>query len=271
MFEGFHSRESRRLFLYFLVVLLLTLAILFTALTFRYALEGRLTLSSPSLKNWAIYLLLWEGVLAVSVSYAFYRLFAAYERYRTEQEEFLRLLLAALSHKFGNFLSAQKVNLEILKESPSPEALARLQEACLAMEKDLEGVLGFIKRSLEGASAPQGNLLSYLEDLIKRLELQIGPRKVHFKLKEPLFSLSPELEFLLFFLLENAFRHSRERVWIRGGRLQGRKYLLIVNDLSPHPVKGAGLGLYLSQRLAQHLGLELKTRLTKDRFLALLY
>jgi len=265
----FHTREARKLFLYFLAVLFLSLAILFTALFFRYFLERNLGGSlRTSLKSWALYLLLWEGVLALSVSYAFYRLLAAYERYRMEQEEFLRLLLASLSHKFGNFLSAQKVNLEILEDSPSKEAVTRLKEACRAMEGDLESLIELLKRSLEGASRekPQG-LKEYIEGLLRRFEIQFGSRRVHLSFRHAPFPLTPELELVLFFLLENAFRHSRHHIWIR----TGRDYILIMNDLSPHPVQGTGLGLYLSQKLLKadkriHLVLYRK----KGLFLALL-
>ncbi len=270
MFSRFHTREARKLFFYFLLILFLSLAVLFTAVLFRYLLEINLLTRQgsfrPSLKSWMLYLFLWEGMLAVSVSYVFYRLFISYERCRLEQEEFLRLLLAALSHRFGNFLSAQKVNLEILTESPSPEAASRLKEACRAMERDLETLLRFLRGSLEEPFAPTNDFAGHLKDLLHRLELQFGPRRVHLSLGTPLPPLSPELELLLFLILENAFRHSREDIWIRTGCWKNRFYLLLMNDLSPHPVKGAGLGLYLARRLAERLGLEISISQKPDRF-----
>ncbi len=270
MFSRFHTREARKLFFYFLLILFLSLTVLFTAVLFRYLLEINLLTRQgsfrPSLKSWMLYLFLWEGMLAVSVSYVFYRLFISYERCRLEQEEFLRLLLAALSHRFGNFLSAQKVNLEILSESPSPEAASRLKEACRAMERDLETLLRFLRGSLEEPFTPAGDFTDHLRDLLHRLELQFGPRKVHLSFRGSSPPLSPELELLLFLLLENAFRHSCKDIWIRTGRRQGRPYLLIMNDLSPHPVKGAGLGLYLARRLAERQGIELIIFQKSSRF-----
>ncbi len=272
MFGQFQSRESRKLFLYFIAVLLLALALIFVAFLFRLFLELRLLgpERSLSLKGFALYLALWEGVLAVSVSYAFYRLFAAYERYRMETEEFLKLLVTTLSHRFGNFLSAQKVNLEILKNSPSPEAVARLKEACRAMERDLEGLLRFLRGWFEETPPPGGDFAGHLKELVRRLELQFGPRKVHLSLRDAPPPPSPELELLLLLLLENAFRHSHKKIWIRIGRREGRSYILIMNDLSPHPVKGAGLGLYLARRLAGHYGLRLRIESQRSRFWVLL-
>ena len=255
-----------------MLILVLALLALFLAVLLRWAVERSLTPEGEisSLREMALYLALWEGILAVSVSYAFYRLFSAYEHYRNETEEFLKLLVAVLSHRFGNFLSAQKVNLEILGKSPSSETISRLKEACRAMERDLETLLGFLRSSLEESSLSAQTFSDCLKDLLRRLELQFGPRRVHLSLGKSPPPLSPELELLLFLLLENAFRHSNENIWIRAGRRQGRPYILILNDLSPQPVKGAGLGLYLARRLAEHSGLRLQIESHRSRFWVLL-
>lgn len=251
-----------------MLILVLALLALFLAVLLRWAVERSLTPEGEisSLREMALYLALWEGILAVSVSYVLYRLFLASEHYRNETEEFLKLLVTVLSHRFGNFLSAQKVNLELFGESPSPEAVSRLREACRAMERDLEALLRFLRSSLEETSLSAQTFSDCLKDLLRRLELQFGPRRVHLSLGKPLPPLSPELELLLFLLLENAFRHSNENIWIRTGCRQGRPYILILNDLSPQPVKGAGLGLYLARRLAERLNLELIIFQKSSRF-----
>ncbi len=260
----------------FLLVLLLSLILLYIAVLFRFALEMELWGSRGSFQRFALNLFLWEALLAVSVSYVFYKLFVLYENHRREQEAFLKLLLLSVSHKFGNFLAGQKVNLALLAQEPSPETVKRLRANLESMEEDLQRLLQTLTYLLEEREPRiEEEPEERLKAILFRLERTFGSRKVTLRLGRAFrnFWHTLEGELLLFFLLENAFRYSAKKIYLRGGCFRGHFYFAILNDYGrgrSGEIKGGGLGLYLSRRLASHLGFTFRAEPRKAYFAALL-
>ena len=234
-----------------------------------------------SLKEWAstsdklsffmTQLLLWELVLVLVVSYIFFQLLRRYKRHKEEAAEFQGLLLQAVSHKLGNFLAAQRVDLELVRDSGSRRALARLERGTSFLERDFRHIIRVIRdyRFEEVERIPLDleeighkvveQLRSELQD---RLRIRLQPA--------PMLGSRQEVETAVFLLLENAARYSDSRIYLRSGRVNGTSYLFIRNDVGGATAKGTGVGLGLAERLAGRNGMVLRTREREASFAVLL-
>ncbi|MBX6423047.1 HAMP domain-containing sensor histidine kinase [Thermosulfurimonas sp. F29] len=260
-------RTPGELFRLALLILVLSLILVYLAALLGFTVSAE-TPFPPA--EFARYLFFWVALAGVALAYLLFVFFRAYERHARRQELFLRVLILSLSHRFGNFLSAQKVKLSLAESRP--EALSELRESLSLMEKDLARLLKLLRYFLEeGPAAYEEPPREVAERVLKRLEADWGRRKIRLRLERlPNFLRSPEGELLLYLLLENAYRHGGEWIYLRAGRFRGRVYLALGNDCRPSPSPGSGLGLYLSRRLSEHLGLRLRIESRRNRFWVLL-
>lgn len=217
-------------------------------------------------------LILWELILVLVVSYVFYQLLQRYLRFKEETGRFQNLLLQAVSHKLGNFLAAQRVDLQLLRETNSRRSLDRLESASSFLERDLSHILRVIRdypfEEAEEEDLDLGHLArTVLEQLRPELEGKIKLRVQ----SAPVRGSRQEVETAVFLLLENAARYSGSRVYLRSGKMNGNPYLFLHNDTGEAPAKGSGVGLSIAERLAGRNNLQLRTRSRSLTFAALLY
>ncbi|MCD6319592.1 MAG: HAMP domain-containing histidine kinase [Candidatus Desulfofervidaceae bacterium] len=204
------------------------------------------------IKEFAFLLFLWEVVLVLALTFLFYKLLWIHLKEREENRDFLELLLLAISHKLGNFLAAQQLNLEILKEKHSLEAVKRLERGYSTIEKDFRYILQVIK-NFKGylRKKEKINLKALIEDILtvfkeesqeKSLQLSLVPAEI--------YAAKTEIETVFYLLIENAFKYARKAIFINLFIRNKTIFFVVRNDVDPKVPKGSGVGLSLVQKLA---------------------
>ena len=205
-------------------------------------------------------ILRWELVLVLVVSYVFFQLLRRYKRHKEEAAEFQALMLQAISHKLGNHLAAQRVDLELVRETGSSRALERLEQKTSFLERDFGHIIRVLRDyRFEEAERERVDLVevareavAQLPEIADKVRLRLQPAPVH--------ACRREVETAVFLLAENAARYSAHRIAIRSGRVDGTPYLFISNDVAGEAPRGAGVGLSIAQRLGGRNGLVMRTR-----------
>ncbi len=215
-------------------------------------------------------ILLWELILVTALTYLFFQLLRRYRRYKERTREYQQLLLQTVSHKLGNFLAAQRVDFELLRDTGSKKALDRLEQGRFFLERDFRNMLRIIKDSGSEEPEPEKTDLSdlvsgVLDDFTEELE----PEKTMLNPAEAR-CIPSEMEAVLYILFENAARYSSSEVLVRSGKSRGRPYVWIRNDIDPERVHGTGVGLSTAYRLAKRNGFILKWVKRDNFFLAAL-
>lgn len=239
---------------------------------FKPSFEGRfvfldLSVLKRKLRNFALSLLLWEAFLILSLSYLFYKLLWYHLRERERNREFLELMLLVLSHRLGNFLAAQRVNLEILKEDRSPTALGRLERALGYIEDQFRRSLQLIRSLPTRLEREEVELSELLQQVLKSFQGELEGKRVELDLEEVRVRGSrSDLEMMLHLFFENAAKYSRS--YIRTSfREEGQEVVLEVeNDIAPGVTPGSGLGLELARRLGERMGVKVGVCREGDRF-----
>ncbi len=227
-------------------------------------------------QDFAVNLATWELIVAISGIFLFYRLFKVYVRHKFEMQSIFKILFEAVSHRFGNYLATQKVNVEIAKNYQSKDALNRMESSLTAMESDFKELI-LVLKNLEEEQLPkeQINVGTLIKDCISLISHSIhNPPICNIKGADNLTILCELLFAKIIFslLLDNAMRHSRKKVYIRYGYgRSGQKYCVILNDVFHNSAaKGVGLGLKLVHHFAGRMSVELKIKNTHSWFCCLL-
>jgi signal transduction histidine kinase len=218
-------------------------------------------------KNFGINLFIWEMVLILSLSFLFYKLLWVHLKEREENRAFLEILLLSLSHKLGNFLASQRLNIEILKQTPSPTALARLENTYSFVEMEFKHTLNIIKNFKTGSQKKEkidlkpiikANLAQFKEPLKdKQLRLDLTDTSVKGE--------RVNVEMIFYLLIENAIKYAQRDIFIQLKKEDNFILCLIKNDINPKVPKGSGIGLSLVHQLAQKYGIKLSHK-EEDNF-----
>ncbi len=265
--------KERKIVLHFALVLFFSLLLLDIAILGLRHFSALREWSSPDreLGFFLWQLLLWELILIIAVSYVFSRLLNRYIRYKEEAREFQGLLLQALSHKLGNFLAAHRVDLELVRESGSHNALSRLESGYAFLERDFRHIIQVVRDYQ--FEEPRKERLD-LAGIVRCMLEYLGPeleRRVSARLqKAPIKACQIEVETVVFLLLENAARYSNSRVAVRCGSLNRKSYLFIKNDVSAASAKGSGVGLSIATRLARRNDLHITSRARPNTYSVLI-
>lgn len=222
------------------------------------------------LKRLFFHLLLWELVLAIAISYVFFKLFYSYVLQKEEFDEFLTILFQSISHKFGNWLSAQKINLILVKENQDIEAIECMQKSIDFMEKDLRQILQVVSTFQSGKYSIENiDVAKLITDIIKELTpLYFKNIKIHLQ-SIKINALKVEIKLMLFLLLENAFKYSQNKIFIRTGKFK-KKYFFVSNDINDNISSGSGLGLFLVKKIVKKRNIYFRVKQENGRFLALI-
>lgn len=262
-------KTEHKLIVSFVLVFFLSIFLLTLGIGYLFLIFFRLPYPDEiqALKDFLLPVVLWELVLIIGVSYVFAKLVWIYLREKEQKKELLQMLVLAISHKVGNFLSIQRINLEMLKNKDK-ELVSRLIQSCEQTSRDLEKIITLITSFLQQAQAQasETNLKQLIPKILAKLQKQLKPpSQVTLNLASVCLNVPPQiLEIILFNLLENSFYYAKTYLQIQ----QDQNVLKITNDLEPRPSQGHGLGLLIAQKLGEMYDLELKTKAKKNRFQA---
>lgn len=221
------------------------------------------------IKEFAFLLFLWEVVLVLALTFLFYKLLWVHLKEREENRNFLEMLLLAVSHKLGNFLAAQRLNLEILKEKYSLKAVKRLEIGYSTALKDFRHILRIIKNFKTHLRKKEKiNLKTLIEDILVAFkeELQKKSLKLHLVPTE-IYAVKAEIETIFYILIENAVKYAQTVVFINLTPQNKTISFMIKNDINPMVPKGSGLGLNLAQRLARENKIRLSCKENQGYFI----
>jgi len=214
-------------------------------------------------------LFLWELPVWILTILVVYRAVSFFVRREKEAKEFIKLFFLLFTHKLGNFLSLDRVNLELLQElCGDRKPLRRLRRSYQILEDDFKKSLRYIE-AFDAEREPEAvDLSGVLKEVVSKYgnyfpEKQVVLKTFPLKVK----ARRVDLENLLHLLIENAFKYSKSFVEVSLEK-RGRGYLLsIVNDPGDAS-SGSGMGLKMAEFLAKRLGWELRLTPEKSRFVA---
>lgn len=209
--------------------------------------------------RFGILLFVWEIALVVSLNYILYITIVRYIKRREEFERLLGAIVLSISHKIGNFLSSQRINLQILKDTNNP-AVDRLFSAYSFMERDFKRLtktlreLSFIEESKEKVDIMEliGDIVGQLESLGNKRKIILSGRNVSVNYNRI------KLENILFPVIENAFFYSKDFVHIKVCLREGVS-VVVRNDIGKLS-GGSGVGEALAKYLLETEGGEFKKK-----------
>jgi signal transduction histidine kinase len=191
--------------------------------------------------------ILWETFLVFGSIISIYYLTSIYLKKEERYKQFLQLMILSISHKLGNKISSLNINLELIKPSCNNQAVNRLEKSLISLNEDLKTLLSTFKklqfeRKEEEKFRVDELVLNFLE------EFKPFEKKVFLRLK-PLksFKNKSDIEAIIQIILENAFKYSENKVYIKIYKTN----LIVKNDIKNEIESGSGLGLLIVEGLSK--------------------
>ena len=204
-------------------------------------------------KELATNLFLWEIALVLSLTFLFYKILWVHLKEREENRFFLEMILLTLSHKLGNFLATQRLNIEILKETSSPAALNRLERGYMFIEKEFKHTLNIIK-NFKACSREREkiNLKFVIESILSEFKDVLKDKKLTLDLTEMIITgCKSDIEMIFYLVIENAVKYAKKHIFMQLKKENKFVSFFIKNDINPLIPKGSGIGISLVGQLTQ--------------------
>jgi len=213
-------------------------------------------------------LFIWEVPVLILTVLVVYRTVNIYLQREKETKELVKLFFLLFTHKLGNFLSLDRLSIELLLQKYGPDrSLLRLRRSYGIIEEDFKKSLKYI-RALELEEEPEViDVSALIKELVvkyhnyfpdRKFEISLIPIKVKAK--------RSEVENLFQLLIENAFKYSLSWVKIEAIK-KGKGYrIVLLNDLGSAP-SGSGIGLKMVEFLADKLGWKMKIEPSDNKFI----
>lgn len=219
---------------------------------------------------WLVFFL--EVSFFLTVTFFIYLTLSRFIYKLKDSENFLNLLLLSFNHKIGNFLSHQRINIEILKsldmeEMEAKKAISRLESAHNKVESNMKRTLSILKEK-SAHIYEHINLYDIVSDTLILLKDEFEGKKVVLDVRDcNIFSNANDIEDIFYNLLENASKYSITNVNI--GLFSDKKfaYLTIENDVADSSKRGTGLGLEIVNKLIKKHRGSIKKIVSDDKFL----
>jgi NADH:ubiquinone oxidoreductase subunit K len=198
-----------------------------------------------------------ETLVTLVVLLLVYRNFTLFLKRERATKEMVKLFFLLFTHKFGNFLSLNRINLEILTQKyGNDRSLLRLKRSYNVLEEDFKNSLRYIK-GIEESQSPEwvdvsevirSSVLKYSSVFPEKgVELSLMPLKVRARRQE--------VESFFQLLIENAFKYASSSIKIELSRERRGYRIILVNDVGTAS-SGTGIGLKLLKFLADKIGWE---------------
>ena len=190
--------------------------------------------------------ILWETFLVFGSIILIYYLTSIYLKKEERYKQFLQLMILSISHKLGNKISSLNINLELIKSICNNQAVNRLEKSLTSLNEDLKTLLNtFKKLQFERKEEERFRV----DELVLKLLEEFKPfeKKVFLKLKPLSFKNRSDIEAIIQIILENAFKYSENKVYIKIYKTN----LIIKNDIKNEIESGSGLGLLIVEGLSK--------------------
>lgn len=181
-----------------------------------------------------------------------------------EQEEWTKSLVASVAHKFGNFLSIQKVNLAVLKTKLKDQnALNRLEKSILKVEKDMNLIIHLLREE-KHIKREWLRIDKLILEILRDFQEDLQGKKVIFKPQETyVYADQVDVMDILYNIISNAIRYSKSIIHIRICRTQKVICLVFRNDTGDPQAHGLGIGTKLVENVVKRHGGKMHIRIKK--------
>ncbi len=221
-----------------------------------------------SLKKFVSTLMLWEFALCSILIFMVYIILKRSLKKEQEHKQFLQFLLGAISHKLGNFLSIQKINLSLI-ETKDTKPIERLEKAYVFMEHDFKNIIRMMKYEDEN-TAKRYDVTETINSIISLFDRETDSLRLSLSLSA--FKISSENDDFyncLYELVENSIKYSKEFIRIKTFKRGKYVYIILSNDIGKRK-SGSGFGLSLVKYLSSRNGWRFETKLANNMFQAAL-
>ena len=206
--------------------------------------------------------------LTIFHSYLLYKILSEIERKNKDINQLFETLILSISHKLGNILASQSVNIEMLKSNYSPKYISRIEQSYEIMKNDLKLILEFIKNSKFDTGISNVEISKYISEILGEYKGLFPNKNLNLRIKKAnIKANSLDIKNLLLAVIENAFLYSQNKIFIKLQNYRNKMYLIIKNDINPASTlkEGSGIGLLIAESIAKKYDILLKRKLSKDK------
>ena len=238
--------------------------------SFIYVRKGYLW---SKLKKIILSLLMWEFITVVSVLLLAYTVVKRFYLREKSREEFLNLLLLSVTHKLGNFLAVQQVNLEMLKDCENKRAVERLASQTKRLKKDFERIMFFIEKLKKGEESKRRKINVkpiILENVKEWMDVYGKPNRLILSIKDTYINTNPDyFENVVSIVVENAIKYARSLVHIKSFVNRNKVCIVVRNDIGEIS-EGRGVGTQIAKYMIERMGGGMRIRIRGDMYTAFL-
>ncbi len=221
------------------------------------------------LKFFSFMLFSWEFLLTVFVVFLFYvALKRVFERQRNT-EEFLKFILIAMSHKLGNFLASQKINLEL--SEMDLESKEKLKLAMDEMERDFRTIYSTLKSmKFEDVKLKMVDVREEVKEIIDSFGVS---RKFTVRVERQIPRLmvnQEDFKLVIHELINNALKYSNSDIEVKIESLNKNSVKITVRNNIKDVSRGSGIGIRVVEFLCRKNGWIFTRRLVRNKFEAIL-
>ncbi len=207
-------------------------------------------------------LLVVEFFLIFMLVFLYQRVVEGYFSRLKGKEEWIKSLMLSLTHRLGNFIATQKVLLAILKKSyPQDQRISKLEKSLQKVQRELSIFISPIREGREGKKE-RLELEELIRETLGFFEEELKDKRLLLRTSKLFLHMNKEdLEDVLYNLISNAIKHSRELVHIKVCAKSG--LLVIRNDLGGEVKHGMGLGVELTRTVLNRYSFSLRISLKR--------
>ena len=221
------------------------------------------------LRFFSIMLFSWEFLLTVFIVFIFYvALKKVFERQRNT-EELLKFILIAMSHKFGNFLASQKINLELSEmDLKSKERLALAMDE---MERDFKTIYSTLRSmKFQDVKPERVDIVKEVKKIVESFGAT-GRFRFNVEGKVPDLMLNRnDFNLVVYELINNALKYSDGDIEVEVAPSKKSSVRLTIRNNIRHVSRGSGIGMRVVEFLCRKNGWIFTRRLVRNKFEAIL-
>ncbi len=210
-------------------------------------------------------IIIWEAVLIFMIIIGTFLIVTRLLREIEEHRKFMDLVLMSISHKFGNFIAIQRVNLGILDKNYDRKAVDRLMISNRKLERDIKTIIHLLERKAEERMQTETvDLSEIFKRIMKEFSEELRRKKISYLMRSIKIEANPlDIEDLAYNLLSNAIKHSKSRIYIR--ICKGKRSILISvrNDRVEKEKEGMGLGMEIMKSIVSRYNGDVRIKMKR--------